>query len=152
MNDVQRQIYINKHTGEMACKTLRRQIIQLGKGEICDRFSPCSNRAFCNGICWQNTMSRASKYTRHCSEFLRRQHTLTLSQRHAFALSLVGKSVATTYTKVPTTIESARICPEVENCGYNSYCKGIIVTLRKGKRKPLYEIKCELDLRYFEGE
>ena len=145
MNDVQRQLYINKHTGETACYISRRKIILLENGFSCKTES-CLNSHFCNKIKW------VSKQSKHkvviCGDFIRRQHTLTPSQRHLFSLSMVGKPVATTYTKKTSTIVNSRICPEVEKCGYNSYCKGILVTLQKGIQKPLYEIKCELDLRY----
>lgn len=145
MNNVQRQLYINKHEGENACYILRRKIMLLEDGKVCESRN-CINSHVCNKIKWANGHSKNKFH--FCGNFIRRQHTLTLSQRHAVSLSLVGKSVATIYTRKLSTIVNSRICPEVEKCGYNSYCKGILVTLRKGIRKPLYEIKCELDLRY----
>lgn len=147
MNDVQRKMYINKHIGETAC-TNKRHIITLGSGKICTY--NCMLEQFCNKIYWLT--SRSTTPRMYCNVYIRVQHNLTQAQRHVLSLSMVGKSVATIYTKRLSTIVSSRICPEVEKCGYNSYCKGLLLTLRKGKRKPLYEIKCEIDLKYLEGE
>ena len=148
MNDVQRQLYINKHTGETACYISKRKIMQFESGKLCERRYTCSKRNFCSEILWKNALSK-HKFE-YCGGFLKVKHTITQSQRHLLSLSMVGKSALTVYTIKPYTIVNSRICPEVEKCGYNSYCKGILVTLQKGKRKPLYEVKCELDLRYSE--